>query len=263
MPAGPQDEGAELDDKGRQEMEARLADPAAFPAQEEQLQVGGAGGRVVGQRPRGLNAAALLWATSLPAATQPSCTHCHPALLPAALQGALCFLSHKELQCLLGYLITRHSEALGPASGAAGSELLSSSAAAAAGSATPSSASSSAGDEQGDGLSSTPDLGSPGSAGALAPGGSAGLFPGDQPQLASYDPGCASVFTFSAEEPPAGAGEQPAAGEGAALLRQQLAALQAAQGGLVAELPEGRGLRWGQYQATRTHTCHWACPSAR
>jgi hypothetical protein len=36
------------------------------------------------------------------------------------MQGGLSFLNPAELQCLLGYVITKHGSALGPASGAAG-----------------------------------------------------------------------------------------------------------------------------------------------
>lgn len=166
------------------------------------------------------------------------------------LLGALCFLSCQELQCLLGYVITRHSAALGPRSGAgaAGSELLSSSsaAAAAAGSAS-SSGSSSAGDgDTDDDGSITPDLASPSHAHRIFEVERTDGLP--EPSLASYDPGSASVFQFAAEAGSSsggGDGEDGGGGSSArALLRQQLAAAAQQPGSVVAELHCGKELRW-------------------
>lgn len=167
------------------------------------------------------------------------------------LQGALCFLSSQELQCLLGYVITQHSAALGPRScaGAAGSELLSSSSAAAAAAASASSsgsassASSSDGDNESGGAgeeqgSCTPDLASPSHGGrgfAAAP-----LDPLQDASLASYDPGCASVFGFGVEGDSSGGG----GGAGGALLQHHLAAAAQQPGSLLADLPAGRELWW-------------------
>ncbi|PRW56682.1 hypothetical protein C2E21_4574 [Chlorella sorokiniana] len=207
VPAGPEDEGG-LDEKGRLEMAARLAAPEQFPNQEEQL------------------------------------------------QGALCFLSSQELQCLLGYIITRHSAALGPRSGAgaAGSELLSSSSAAAAAASASSSGSGSSGsssageeeatDDEAEG-SITPDLASPSHANRLFMSVERADLP-PEPSLASYDPGLASVFQFTAQGG-SGSGSGSGGGEGSsspgrALLRQQLQAAAQQQGSLMAELLCGQQL---------------------
>lgn len=186
---------------------------------------------------------------------------------PPPLQAALCYLSPQEVQCLLGWIITKHGSALGPRSGPAGSELLSSSAAAAAArgkgypsgddagsssgggsSVTSSGGSSSSGGED---FASTPDLGSPSAGAALvASGGSALTGRGGQQRdarLPSYEPGCASVFGFSSEAARSSGGgdggdSAGSGGEGAALLGQQLALLAGQPAGLLRELPEGRGL---------------------
>ena len=192
-------------------------------------------------------------------ALQSACLHCgaiHTFSLSPHVQGALCFLSSQELQCLLGYIITRHSAALGPRSGAgaAGSELLSSSSAAAAAAAASASSSGSgssgssragddATDEEQEG-SITPDLASPSQVNRAFALNRADLPP--EPSLASYDPGCASVFQFAADTG-GGSGGGDGSGSGSpsrALLRQQLVAAAQQPGSIVAELHCGRELRW-------------------
>ena len=192
------------------------------------------------------------------------------------LHSALCLLSSQELQCLLGYAIARHAAALGPLTSAAGGELLSSSAAAAlAGRAVaggrPARRSGGSSGESG----STPDLGSPTDSGMLPPMQQQQQHRTVQPalrrvrhlkqfhqqqtqaqlQAASYDPGCASVFTFDSgdsasgsqlrlEESADGAGSSSdEGGSGAALLQQQLLALRQQPGSLLQDLPAGMELR--------------------
>ncbi|KAL4443541.1 hypothetical protein ABPG75_011278 [Micractinium tetrahymenae] len=199
-------------------------------------------------------------------AEQLAACEAHPDL-EERLQAALCYLSPQEVQCLLGWIITKHGAALGPRSGPAGGELLSSSAAAAAaasgyasdgdeasssgsggssdGASSSSSASSgsSSGSSGSEDFASTPDLGSPSAGAALVAAGSGALGPHggqrQEAQLPSYEPGCASVFGFSSQAAPVGGGAES---EGAALLGQQLAALAAQPGGLLHDLPEGREL---------------------
>lgn len=285
VPAGPDEEGG-LDEKGRLEMAARLAAPEQFPNQEEQLQVCavmrkcscelvalgvGSEGHARGAaaharacvcfatlpsiRPASRGTCLLHWAACSAVALLALWSITHPtSSLSPHVQGALCFLSSQELQCLLGYIITRHSAALGPRSGAgaAGSELLSSSSAAAAAAASSSgsgsSGSSSAGDDATDEEqegSITPDLASPSQVNRAFALNRADLPP--EPSLASYDPGCASVFQFAADAGggSGGGGDDSGSGSpGRALLRQQLVAAAQQPGSIVAELHCGRELRW-------------------
>ncbi|EFN58214.1 hypothetical protein CHLNCDRAFT_50618 [Chlorella variabilis] len=189
-PAGAGEEGR-LDEQGRLEMAVRLAAPDASPNQADQLQASGGG-------------AAAPWQCSWQQQQQ-------------GRLGALCLLSSQELQCLLGYAITKHGSALGPRTGAAGGELLSSSTAAAgAGPAYSSSSRESSGseeDDSGSGGSSededeeeeeeeggeygaTPDLGSPVSDRRLRRRRRRELQAAEA-LLPGYDPGCASVFGFT------------------------------------------------------------------
>ena len=187
--------------------------------------------------------------------------HCPFLALPSS-QASLCYLSPKELQCLLGYIITRHGAALGPRSGHAAGELLSSSAAAAAAADYSSGSEGGGSSDTEDFGGSTPDLGSP-TTGILVPGGAAAaraVRRHRSVQQPSYDPGCASVFGFGLEAEAGGAlpllleggdaaGSASAGSDdddiataeppGAALLRQQLAALGGQRGAAATELVAG------------------------
>jgi hypothetical protein len=231
VPAGPEDDAAATEGRGaerRLELEVKLAAHEAFPNQEE------------------------------------------------LLHSALCLLSSRELQCLLGYAIARHAGALGPLSGAAGGELLSISAASAlaGGAAAGGRPVRRRGGSSG-GSGSTPDLGSPTGSGMLPfmqqqhQQQHRAVQPAlrrvrqqvhqqqaqAQLQAASYDPGCASVFTFDCgdsgsdgqlrlEDVAGGAGgSSEEGGSGAALLQQQLLALRQQPGSLLQDLPAGMELR--------------------